>query len=109
MSERTKLPWHTGADRNPPRPGLVLSGSEWIADCEFPDDEDEGEANAAFIARACNSHEALVKALTELRNEVSGWVGAYETELRQAMGNTNVAVMQDRIANADAALAEVKS
>jgi hypothetical protein len=66
------------------------------------------EANAAFIVKCVNSHDALVKALTDLRNKVSGCLSAYDPDLRQAMGNTNVAVMQDRVANADRALASIK-
>lgn len=39
---------------------------------------DEGEANAAFIVRACNSHYQLVKAL---RRNLEGWENAIELGL----------------------------
>jgi hypothetical protein len=65
MRERTKGPWQTGLDRNPKRPGYVLSGGEIIADCEFPEYEAEGIANAAAIVRWENHFDELVKALDQ--------------------------------------------
>ena len=47
---------------------------------------------------------ALVSALRSLRNEISGSM-KWEHSLRDLLGNTNVACLKGRIAEADAALA----
>jgi hypothetical protein len=72
MSERTKGPWHTGLDRNPKRPGYVLSGGEIIVDCEFPEDEAEGIANAAAIVLWENHFDELEKALEDAQVALAG-------------------------------------
>lgn len=43
-------------------------------------------------------------ALKSLSNEISGWLSAYEPDLRAAMGNTNFAVMEHKLAEANVAL-----
>jgi hypothetical protein len=67
MSEEkhTKLPWYVHR-RNP----LVLQASDGnIALMNLARPSEESEANAAFIARACNSHKELLEALKELRRD----------------------------------------
>jgi len=64
MNIHTATPWTWGghADSN----GLCHINSAYrtiVQVWDFP----EAEANAAFICRACNSHEALVKALREAK------------------------------------------
>jgi hypothetical protein len=62
-SEVTPLPWFVGRDTNG-FPGLTIQ-SEFGLIVRFPEALDaENQANAAFLVRAANSHEALVQALT---------------------------------------------
>lgn len=58
----TPLPWHVGM-----KPGPMIYGpqGEQIADLTGALSFNAGP-NAAFIVRACNSHEALVEALSAM-------------------------------------------
>lgn len=60
------LPWGLG-DLG----GVVVAGENAIANCYVGRDTDNEEANAAFIVRCVNSHEALVEALRESRKHVA--------------------------------------
>ena len=64
------------------------------------------KANAEFIVRAVNHRDELIAALKRLRNEVSGVVGLYD--LRDVVGDTNMSVLIQRLAEADTALAEAE-
>lgn len=46
----------------------------------------------------------LYVVLKSLMNEANGCIGAFEADLREIIGNTNVAAMLDRIEKAQAAL-----
>ncbi len=48
--------------------------------------------------------EAAAGALFSLVNEIRGWLGAYDGELRAAVGHTNMAVMYEKIGRAEAVL-----
>lgn len=70
----TKTPWEYAVSSSPEyKPnGLAFdiclpNGGDMIADLK---DCANAEENAAFIVRACNSHEALVEALERARNRV---------------------------------------
>lgn len=63
----------------------------------------EARANAEFIVRAVNTHDALVDALRRLRNEVSALM-AFQAGIREVAGHTNVSVLLRRVSEADAAL-----
>lgn len=62
MSEHTKGPWHIGLRTAHSKRDIYGTRGELIAvaDACFTDLA-TAQANAAFIVRACNSHEALVK------------------------------------------------
>ena len=60
MSEHTPTPYHVGM-----RPGPIVYGpsGEMVADCcIITNTSDENKAIAAFIVKACNSHEELLEA-----------------------------------------------
>lgn len=66
MAEHTPTPWHTGSTINTElvmgfRDNVEVVISESDPEIDMP--LDEASANAAFIVKACNSHDALVKAL----------------------------------------------
>jgi hypothetical protein len=76
MSDHTPTPWTLEIETESyagPQEGLRIcipeihrllhdSGSEWSS----PEDWERDLANATFIVHACNSHETLVSALTDL-------------------------------------------
>ncbi len=79
MGEHTPLPWTTvdpaALDYREP---LILGNDgtcrvAWLAGGgpKRAVDAAEARANAAFIVRACNSHEALVNVLTDARNAIA--------------------------------------
>ncbi len=69
----TKTPWRIG--RNGADYCVFAGDEKFIADCDRSDDMDgspEDIANAAFIVRAANSHDALVEALKKTVSVVTG-------------------------------------
>jgi hypothetical protein len=64
MTEHTPTPWNIGISDNG-RADWVFASGQAIADCEFINDKGVTEANAAFIVKAVNNHDALVKALEQ--------------------------------------------
>lgn len=84
MTEHTKTPWRVeqgtdliwGAcnpyDQSTYGMGYSIARGVTASWGKRRPDMDEREANAAFIVRACNAHDALVAALTELQAMVKG-------------------------------------
>ncbi len=68
MSEHTELPWVAGPEYPGEPAAFVHKDGKPIADCYMEGASDGSEANAAFIVRACNSHDTLVKALESIAN-----------------------------------------
>ena len=71
MAEHTKLPWRIERVSRFGEYDVLGANGEQVAACYVTDGADEpeeypSEANAAFIVKACNAHEALVKALQDL-------------------------------------------
>jgi len=64
----------------------------------FREDVEEAEANAAFIVRACNAHEELVKALETLLERANG---LDQSATHDGLSNCN-AITKARIAIAKA-------
>ena len=60
--KHTPTPWRLG--RNGTDYCVFFGDEKFVADCEASD-TDEDRANAAFIVRAVNSHQALVDALKD--------------------------------------------
>jgi hypothetical protein len=71
MSEHTPTPWIVDATKFGPK--IYETGRDADAICQLFDKNGiafiSDVANAAFIVRACNSHDALVKALEEIAGE----------------------------------------
>ncbi|HXP63987.1 MAG TPA: hypothetical protein VN815_00815 [Steroidobacteraceae bacterium] len=59
MSEHTPTPWFVMGN------SIQTKGGNYIADLSSPRGSQERDANAAFIVKAVNNHDALVEALTE--------------------------------------------
>lgn len=94
-----------------PMPDAYYIADVWD-DFEAEDESDEraglaargtGAANARLIAVAPEEHDAL----TKLTNEVDG-LCAFEIEIREAIGNTNWAVLRQRVEEARAVLAKAE-
>lgn len=72
MGEHTPTPWRievveSSSSGDPVE--LIVCGTDWeIAQIELGEEDNLCRANAAFIVKACNSHDALVKALEAIRD-----------------------------------------
>lgn len=67
MSEHTATPWHIQHEFDF-EPTFILAGEDeelLVAACR-PDELPNARANAAFIVRAVNAHDALVEAVKQL-------------------------------------------
>jgi hypothetical protein len=64
-NKHTPLPWRFGDNVGKRPTWEYVEGQDGQAICLIGQTSD-GEANAAFIVRACNAHEDLVAALSEL-------------------------------------------
>ncbi|ODM71729.1 hypothetical protein [Bradyrhizobium elkanii] len=63
------IPWSTGEDRHPRRPGQVFAANGGlVADCEFPDDNEHNGQNARLIAAAPD----MLLALAKTRDNLAG-------------------------------------
>jgi hypothetical protein len=63
MSEHTPTPWESNFNRIESKDDHGVDNDGWmIAECIGP----EQEANAEFIVRACNAHDALVAACEKI-------------------------------------------
>lgn len=62
QAQHTATPWKSRVtySNGEPDGACVYSGARHVADCMDGLNQDECEANAAFIVRACNAHEELV-------------------------------------------------
>lgn len=110
MSKHTKTPWvatvevsDCGGWKSPEQLVTISSGETIVAHyaasyCEFPSDE-ENTANAAFIVRAVNAHEGLVRALASIAEDCRR--GAHEHGMTPAG-------VQDIASRCDAALSAAK-
>lgn len=102
MSEHTPGPWKFLPDF-----GRVETEARivaYIAGGMTDSLQNEALRNGALIAAAPETLEAL----ESLHNEIKGWIGNAELRLREELGNTNVSVMLDRIAKAEAAIQKAK-
>jgi hypothetical protein len=69
-TKHTPLPWLLHSEYSTV---VMTPGRAIIADTLGIDfDADTDRANAAFIVRACNSHEQMVAALREIENHLDG-------------------------------------
>jgi len=124
MSEHTNLSWRDGCHHPVTGPttanvsgptcggknwgyGQVVRGYETLAIC--PDSDcggrpvpHSGDARAAFIVRACNSHEALVKALEQAVSyfgaPTDGWSGIRDDDTLQLTVNVRAGDLKSMIA-----------
>ncbi len=102
MSQHTPTPWKAqqGLSSTSPRLEIVRADlSAFVAQVHRTHDGNkEAEANAAFIVRACNSHDALVEALSALEAELSHLLDPNNT-------NNTLSEPQRRALNSDHARA----
>jgi hypothetical protein len=73
VADHTPTPWHTGSTNHTElvmgfRDNIECVISESDPELDMP--MDEAAANAAFIVKAVNSHDALVKALRKALNYI---------------------------------------
>ncbi len=66
-------------------------------------------SSSVLEGRGSGTEQALREALNKLRKEVAGALGIAERDIRDAIGNTNVACIKLRLSEADAALAIASS
>lgn len=82
--EHTATPWHVGGNRS-----RIIYAEDGFAVADATvfhgHHEESSEANAAFIARACNAHDNLVTALQTCRDMLR--FGGYTFEEREAVVN----------------------
>ena len=93
----TKIGCKFHEDKDEPMMVVTKRGWEWVG---------IGTPQPVFcnsrLVLSANSHDALIEALGNLRNEVSG--SLYLSGVREAIGNTNFACLEQRIMEAEAAL-----
>jgi len=79
--QHTPTPWKVNKSMSMGQPLLEISSDEhifWIAGVGAPDEDRQlAEANAAFIVRSCNSHEALVGACEAARPDLVAYSNSY--------------------------------
>lgn len=81
MSKHTPTPWNFGTTA--PHQRIILGGDNrrYICNVQIHQtprangllDEDEREANAAFIVRACNAHDELLAVCKEIEDASVYW------------------------------------
>lgn len=106
MSEHTPTPWHEGPtcaihqtfERDDVVTEIVDRDGVFVACVNHPNPQHE--ANASYIIRAVNSHDTLVKALREVRED-------YRELLRHSTSNEEADEIDDMLQVVDAALATV--
>lgn len=89
MIKHAPTPWFVVEEASW-RDGLTIAtdpeGREAVAITTRGFEDGPSRANAAFIVRACNAHEALVEALKLIRFQWAGHSEACESVLRKAGG-----------------------
>jgi len=68
-----------------------------------------GLPDAHFIVKAVNNHDEMLSALHRLTNELTGQWVAFEHGIREAIGNTNYAVVAEKLEKARQVLGHVGS
>lgn len=97
-SQHTPTPWNYDADKH-----HIVSNSKFLV--ARMEGKLFGPANAAFIVRACNSHEALVEALEAMEKACDEWAAEF-TQKKRAM---NWGIVNDAYCKATTALSLAKS
>jgi len=77
--KHTPTPWHTGKSDSRGSVHNIYSGkskepTEGIATCYRWVGSQEAEANADFIVRACNAHDAVVEELNRTAGELANLI-----------------------------------
>lgn len=89
MAEHSELPWRLSSEVDAIT--IVGNDTEIVCTSEFTI---EGESNASYIVRACNSFPELVGALDDLLNCASGphdndWIRRSTDRARAALSRAN--------------------
>jgi hypothetical protein len=111
MTKHTPTPWSVQRYGNYNGFSIWAPGAGCVAERWSPSEDKETpfEANAKFICRAVNSHDALLAALIHLRNEARGCTGLDEAELRAVLGNTNFNCLIRRIEEAEEVIKQAEA
>ena len=104
MSEYTKGPWVRTTYKNDPNEG----GAFGIRACGTLGNTPAGVFRLLSHPEDQSPIPDLIEALKCICAEVEGWLGAYGELLRPFTGNTNIAVMENRVDKAKAALAKAE-
>lgn len=102
MSDHTEGPWDW-FDNGPETPSFVTAKNVIVAAISGHPRGRKETANCHLIASAPD----MLAALEKLANEVEG-LGAFEPEIREAIGNTNWSVLRLRMTEAHAAIAKAR-
>lgn len=93
MSEHTPTPWYFfELDRRPDGCGYIRVETDNFEISHHGDmgrSREENLANAAFIVKACNSHDALVKALEDIRELECGPLNQASAIAREALAKVS--------------------
>lgn len=103
MSQHTPTPWSIEGKLNKHQEGLLITSRDGLSIvCEMSGGLPfyEVEANAAFIVRAVNSHEALINALKEVSNAAN--VCAAHDQLNASYWFAKQKIVNEAIAQAEA-------
>lgn len=113
MTQHTKTPWYVTSINDVDRRnyqvysihapiydagGRKIDSIRICTELGFPGSVggDTGQANAAFIVRACNSHDALVKALADITYAIEH--GITSATMRECEGKPNSLLTQAKAA-----------
>lgn len=110
--QSTPRPWRISqpASITMPRNKNIISGigdsGGWsaLADTCNNGPDHNSEANALLIVKAVNCHDELVEELKSLINNYRGQLSAFGEEIRDVVGNTNIAVAEHHLKLAEQAL-----
>lgn len=89
----TPGPWHI--DRQSPHSPMCIKPYPGRIVCEIDGTDAEAEANAAFIVRACNAHEAMRKASQDLYDRLREYLDVSDGQLIEQGYDGLVKAMDD--------------
>ena len=95
MSKRTPTPWNISPVRTTEDTAMIVSGEGFEPIADVTED-----GNAAFIVKAVNNHDALVKTLDECRNALAMMIEPETIQKTSTLHAWSHAVAAERKASA---------